>query len=251
MTPKERILSIRLLERIHKKHELIQNTGIVSDTTKLLKGSNKNSNYDNNKIREEFKMTNRMKKVLITVACVGVAVAGYCGINSYQDAKALEVEERMKTLEIQGVFEDTGEFITEEFAYDSEDGFQSFDTSEKVFCVFKADSSIDVKYEGVIEAGYALEDINFKVDASDKIVRISLPEAEIRGHELNVIEAVDHDSIFHRNDSNDLINIENEIKENAVIAAEINGIYDRAQDSVEDQLTAMVEDLTGYTVEFI
>lgn len=193
-------------------------------------------------------MKNKMKKVLLAVASISVVVIGAYGIDSYRDMK---VEEKMLTHEIKGTFEDDSELITQTFSYDSEGGFQSFDTSEKVFGVFKADSSIDVKYEGVIKAGYELDDIHFKVDAFRKTVLISLPEAVISDNNLNIIEAVDHDSIFHRNDSNDLVEIQNEIKENAEIVAENNGIYDRAEDCIEDKITDKIEDLTGYTVEFI
>ena len=119
--------------------------------------------------------------------------------------------------------------------------------------------SFIISYDGLIKAGIDLDKVEIEVD--DKVIRITIPPAEILSHEIDeeTIQVYDEkNSIFNGLSTQDVTNFQKQQKEEMEQKAIHNGILKEAKTNAEHSLRSLCSSFLvngeyeeGYELEFI
>lgn len=114
-------------------------------------------------------------------------------------------------------------------------------------------NEIDVKYEGFIEAGYDIDQIERELDKENKVVKIKLPKAEIKNHNLLQEELLieENNNCLNPISTADVNELLVKVKEEHLQKAEKDGIYEMAEEQMKSLIINHFDKYLDYTVEFI
>lgn len=147
---------------------------------------------------------------------------------------------------------DMGFLITQEYYFTQVEEY----TKEKQIAFWTSESSFTYSYDGIVEAGVDFSKITVSVDDKNKVIAITIPEAEI--HTVTV----DEDSFKEYDSDNkfwnpikpkDFNNAQKEFKENAKANAISKGVLDKADTQAETIIKNFVSqliDVNEYSIEF-
>jgi len=147
---------------------------------------------------------------------------------------------------------DMGFLITQEYYFTQIEEY----TKNKEIAFWTSKASFTYSYDGVVEAGVDFSQVKVSVDEKEKIINISIPDAEI--HTVTV----DEDSFKEYDSDNkfwnpikpkDFNNAQKEFKENAKNNATNKGLLEKADTQAETIIKNFVSqlvDVNEYSIEF-
>lgn len=128
-----------------------------------------------------------------------------------------------------------GELATVEYLFT--DAARFSDTRQiKNWSIPFTEKSFTLKWDGVIKVGVILEKVSFNVNEDDKIITVTIPEAQILSYEIDEssVEILDEkDNIFNSISVDDKIAFDESTKAAMIERAIENGILDKAQKNAQ------------------
>ena len=107
--------------------------------------------------------------------------------------------------------------------------------------------STDVSYSGTVKVGYDIDEIGRAVDNEAKVITITLPQAKVLSNELDEdSQEISREMV----DSEQLKDYRVVIKEAGLQEAEEAGIYELAEEHMEEILIDLFSEFEGYEVIF-
>ena len=140
------------------------------------------------------------------------------------------------------------------------EGYAKYETSVKKNIPFFGETemigtkcSVDIKYEGVVKAGYELEGINTKLDTVNKQIVVTLPEAKVLDSYIDDwYPTNEKDALFYDISTEEIRNfLEDDIEPAELKNAEECGIYQEAEESVKNQITNQLSCFSAYGYEVV
>lgn len=130
---------------------------------------------------------------------------------------------------------DIGELATVEYLFTDAARF-SDSRQIKNWSIPFTEKSFTLKWDGVIKVGVVLEKVSFDVNEDDKIITVTVPEAQILSYEIDEssVEILDeNDNIFNSISVDDKIAFDESTKTAMIERAVENGILDKAQKNAQ------------------
>ena len=153
---------------------------------------------------------------------------------------------------IQDGLNDMGFLVTQEYYFTQLEKY----TKSKNIAFFTSESSFTYSYDGVVEAGVDFTDIELSTDEENKIIYVSIPDAEIHSITIdeNSFKKYNEDSSFWNPIKiEDFNTAQSEFKENAKDKALERGVLDKADKQAKIVISNFVEklvDVSEYTIEY-
>lgn len=165
----------------------------------------------------------------------------------------VEVEKKITTDIMEEGLHDMGLLITENYWFKE---VTTIDSSKTMLYVFKADSKVVMGYEGELLAGTDFEKIKVAKDDVQKIIRVTMPEAEIVACDLDLDsfelyeEKVSRWNMISADDYNGSLK---ELEQRATERALDRGILEKAEAQAETLIRSFINGHMGseeYTITF-
>lgn len=145
-----------------------------------------------------------------------------------------------------------GEMVTSEYTYEGKEKIEdSLSICEQD--IFFTKHTIDVEYNGVIKAGYEMDDVDITVDTDKKVINVTLPDAQIFDNYVDTYTTEENNNIINNIKADEVQKyIDEVIEPRELEEAEKDGIYDLAEESAKDQMKNQLSyfEKFGYSVEF-
>ena len=105
----------------------------------------------------------------------------------------------------------------------------------------------------MIEAGYDIDQIERELDKENKVVKIKLPKAEIKNHNLlqEKLLIEENNNCLNPISTADVNELLVKVKEEHLQKAEKEGIYEMAEEQMKSLIINHFDKYLDYTVEFI
>lgn len=113
---------------------------------------------------------------------------------------------------------------------------------------------VELSCDGIVKVGYKIEDVGVSVDDNSKRIYISLPEIQINSNQLIWDESVQYtekNNILNPIDFQEYQDLIKEIKDEGLIQAEKDGLYQKAEGSAKSVITNFLGCFEGYEVVFL
>lgn len=167
-------------------------------------------------------------------------------ISAYSEPEEATV---VTIVEIESAMSQIGEITTVQYEYSGE-AYSS--DCNKLFNweIGFTENSIEVFYEGVIRAGYVIEDIEVSVDQDSRTILITLPEAQVFSNEIITQDVEWDDNIFNRIDPDVASDLVEEAREEELEEAIDNGLYDDAEANAKSVIENVLAEFSDYQVVF-
>ncbi len=165
----------------------------------------------------------------------------------------VEVEKKITTDILDEKLQDMGELITEEYLFKE---VTTFESSKTFAWIIKANSKLIMGYEGTLYAGIDFAGIKTVINENKKLIRVTLPKAEIFACELDLesFELYEEEvSRWNPIKAEDYNGSQLELENRATERALERGILDKAQKNAEKLIKGFIGgliDLSVYRVEF-
>lgn len=155
---------------------------------------------------------------------------------------------------VESEIKDIGELITVGYMYTDVEKFENVKNMFGVDLPF-TEKSVITRWDGVIKAGINVDNIKINIDNKNKIILITLPDAEIISHEVSNIDIVDEkDGLFNPVRIEDIESFDFVNKDEMEKRAIENGLMEKAMKNsvsiIEKLVNNDVIQKQGYTVEF-
>ena len=200
----------------------------------------------------EKKKSNTLFKEFVAAVVVLGLIYGVLSlqIKDTGEVMGLELHEyyqdrRIKLEQLEMEFHDKMVLVVESTTYNGTVEFS--DCVEVPVIRYFTKKQIDATYSGVISLSYDLEKAS--VEYTEKGILVTLPEVEIYSHELTLENVKENNNTFNKIKYSDYELITNNIKESELENAINEGLYDQAKESIEDDLTDLIEKVMGYSME--
>lgn len=208
--------------------------------------------------------------LVVCVALVGALLVGRHQMKKETDA---EIEELRKIIEelkdnpilvnptapeislsvIESEIRNIGELSTVEYVFT--DAAKFSDSKQiKDWNIPFTEKSFVMKWDGSIKAGINVDNIDVSIDAENKEIVITLPQAEVLSYEVDEssIEVLDEkDNVFNSISVDDKVNFDSSTKEAMIERAVENGLLEKAQKQAEVVIAGLLSGLAeDYTITF-
>lgn len=218
------------------------------------------NNKMKNKESKGFKVFKSGCTILGTAVIVVVLLAGAYKLGLLNnilgsEAEAADIFEETVDVTVYDVrheLQPIGEMVTAEYAYEGKEKIED-SLSIGNQDLFFTKHTIDVDYNGVIKAGYEMDDVDITIDVNDKVINITLPEAQIFDNYVDTYTTIENNNIINNIKSDEVQTyIDEVIEPRELEEAEKDGIYDLAEESAKDQMKKQLGyfEKFGYSIEF-
>lgn len=170
--------------------------------------------------------------------------------------KYVQLTKEVSISEIETQILDIGELATIEYLYTNAGKFEDSEKALGIKLPFSTKSFI-AKWDGIIKAGVQMDQVEVKLDKTDKVITITIPKAEILSHEIDndSIETLDQkDGMFNKVTVDDVRDFDKASKEEMTQRAIENGILDKALENakviIERLVNTDVVKEQGYAIKF-
>ncbi|MBP3263104.1 DUF4230 domain-containing protein [Pseudobutyrivibrio sp.] len=147
---------------------------------------------------------------------------------------------------------DMGFLITQEYYFTQLEEY----TKNKKIAFWTSKTSFTYSYDGVVEAGVDFSNVKVSVDEKEKIINISIPDAEIHAVTVDEDSFKEYDSdnkFWNPIKPKDFNNAQKEFKENAKSNAINKGLLEKADAQAKTIIKNFVfqlVDVNEYSIEF-
>lgn len=153
---------------------------------------------------------------------------------------------------IENGLNDMGFLITQEYYFTQLEEY----TKNKKIAFWTSKTSFTYSYDGVVEAGVDFSNVKVSVNEKEKIINISIPDAEIHAVTVDEDSFKEYDSdnkFWNPIKPKDFNNAQKEFKENAKINAINKGLLEKADAQAKTIIKNFVfqlVDVNEYSIEF-
>lgn len=143
-----------------------------------------------------------------------------------------------------------GELATMEYLYTDSNRFSD---AKKFLGLTVAKKSFIVKWDGVIKAGFNVDEITTAIDTQAKCITVYLPDPHILSHEIlqDSVETLDEDrGLFYPIKVDDVNTLYAAGKDAMEKRAKENGIFLKAIDNAKEIITNIITSSPGVTDEY-
>ena len=138
-------------------------------------------------IGKELPMNKIVASAIAGVVCLGVGVGlGLVLKSNNDDSGIVSIEEELDTIVLKEILKPASELVSLKYCYTDADVYEK----NKNVSVFGYDATIGTDktvftYDGVINAGIDISEVNYIIDNNSRTITIDIPEPEIFSHEIN------------------------------------------------------------------
>lgn len=189
--------------------------------------------------------------ILLLIVCAGLLAWNYAKEKTFNLKNPLTEKNELSDTTVYEKLQDIGELATYSYEYQN---VREFKSSKQLFGYNIPGTShiIQLKYNGVIKAGYEVAGIVIHVDNDSNIIYVTLPEVQILDNYIDTdnLTYAEQNNIFNPISGEEVTEGLDLIKQEELEKAEQSGIYELAEGSAKALINGLLSDFTEYTVNF-